>query len=75
MRGGPSATSGQRLDGSGSPAAEFSGFEDDEVFVDGLEGGVGEPGGAVEDGPAQKDHVKPLEKGTPGKAVEDSLLV
>jgi len=60
---------------SGSAAAEFSGLEDDEVFVDGLEGGVGQAGGAVEDGSAEEDHVKPLEDGPPGNAVEDGLLV
>ena len=32
---------------SGAAATEFLGFEDDEVFVEGLQGGVGEAGCAV----------------------------
>lgn len=61
--------------GSGSSPAEFFRFEDDEVLVDGLQGGVGHAGGAVEDGPAGEDHVKPLEQRAAGEAVEEGFLV
>src|SRR2546423_15572249 len=60
---------------SGAAAAEFFGFEDDEVFVEGLQGGVGEAGCAVEDGAAAQDHVEPLEERAAGKAIEDGFLV
>ncbi len=58
-----------------SAAAKLFGLEDDEVLVEGLQGGVGEAGGAVEDGAAEEDHVEPLEERTAGEAVEDGLLV
>ena len=61
--------------GSGSAAAELSGLEDDEVLVEGLQGGVRDASGAVEDGAAEEDHVQPLEEGASGEAVEDGLLV
>ena len=62
-------------DRSCTAATKFLALENDEVLVEGLEGGVGEARGAVEDGPAKEDHVKPLEQGTAGKAVEDGFLV
>jgi hypothetical protein len=58
-----------------SAAAKLFGLEDDEVLVEGLQGGVSEPGGAVEDCSAKKDHVEPLDERAAGKAVEDGLLV
>src|SRR5260370_39247388 len=60
---------------SGATAAEFLSLEDDEVFVEGLQGGVGEAGRAVEDRAAAQDHVEPLEERAAGKAIEDGLLV
>jgi len=56
-------------------SGEFSGLEDDEVLVDGLEGGVGEAGGAVEQGAAEEDEVEPLHEGAGGQTVEEGLLV
>ena len=47
-------------------ASEFSGFEHDEVFVDGLQRGVGEAGCAVEDGPSYEHHVEPFDQGACG---------
>jgi hypothetical protein len=61
--------------GSGSAAAELSGLEDDEVLVEGLQGGVRDASGAVEDGAAEEDHVHPLEEWASWEAVEDGLLV
>src|SRR6266567_4389722 len=60
---------------SGSAALEFPGLEDDEVLVKRLQGGVGEAGGAVEDGSADEHHVETLDDGAAGEAVEDGLLV
>jgi len=56
-------------------AAEFFGFKDDHIFVEGLQGGVGEAGGSVEDGAAEDDHVEPFDEGAGGEAIEDGLLV
>jgi hypothetical protein len=61
--------------GSGSAAAEFLRLDDDEVLVEGLQGGVGEAGGAVKDGSAREHHVEPLEERAAGHAVEEGLLV
>ena len=36
-------------------ATKLSGLEDDEVFVEGLQGGVRDASGAVEDGAAEED--------------------
>jgi len=58
-----------------SATAKLLGLEDDEVLVEGLQGGVGEAGGTVEDRAAKEDHVEPLDERTAGKAVEDGLLV
>ena len=60
---------------SGSAAAQFFGFEDNEVFVKGLQGSVGETCGAVENGSAHEHHVEPFEKWAAGHAVEESLLM
>ena len=60
---------------SGAAVAEFLVLKGDEVFVEGLQGGVGEAGGAVQDGTAEEDHVEPLQKRAAGKAVEDGLLM
>ena len=59
----------------GSAALELFGFEDDQVLVEGLQGGVGQAGTAVEDRPADEDHVEPLDERAGGEAVEDGLLV
>jgi len=53
-----------------SAASKLFGLEDDEVLIEGLQGGVGETGGAVENSSAN-----PLESGAAWKAVEDGLLV
>ena len=58
-----------------SAAAKLFSLEDDEVLVEGLQGGIGEAGGAVEDGAAEEDHVHPLEEWASWEAVEDGLLV
>ena len=58
-----------------SASAKLFGLEDDEVLVDGLQGGVGEAGGTVEDRTAKEDHVEPLDEGSAWKTVEDGLLV
>ena len=58
-----------------SAATKLFGLEDDEVLVEGLQGGVGEAGGAVEDRAAKEDHVEPLDERAAGKAVEDGLLM
>ena len=58
-----------------SAAAKLLGLEDDEVLVEGLQGGVGETGGAVEDRTAKEDHVEPFDERSAGKAIEDGLLV
>ena len=50
-------------------------FEDDEVLVEGLQGGVGEAGGTVEDGSSDEHHIEPFNEGAAGKAVEDCLLM
>ena len=56
-------------------AGKFAGFENDEVLVEGLEGGVGETGDAVEDCATDEDEIEPFEEGTGGEAIEDGLLV
>ena len=61
--------------GSGAATAEFFRLEDNEVLVEGLEGGVGETSCAVEDGSAEKDHVEPLKERAAGETVEEGLLV
>jgi len=58
-----------------SAAAKLFSLEDDEVLVEGLQGGIGEAGGAVEDGAAEEDHVHPLEERAGRETVEDGLLV
>jgi len=60
---------------SGSAAAEFLRLDDDEVLVEGLQGGVGEAGYAIKDCATDPDHVEPLEERAGGKAIEDGLLV
>ena len=62
-------------DYSGSAALEFFCLEDDEVLVEGLQRGVGEAGGAIEDRAAYEDHVEPFDSGSAGQAVEERLLV
>ena len=58
-----------------SAASKLFGLEDDEVLIEGLQGGVGETGGAVENSSANEHHVSPLDSGAAWKAVEDGLLV
>jgi len=60
--------------GSGA-AAKFFGLEDDEVFVEGLQSGVGEARWTVEDGSAEENHVEPLEERAAGETVKDGFLV
>ena len=55
--------------------AEFAGFEDDEVLVDGLEEGVGDAGAAVEEGATEEEHVGECEDGAGGELVEEGFLV
>ena len=63
------------MGGGGCSGFEFGGLEDDEVLVDGLEGGVGEARGAVVERAAVEDEVEPLVEGAGGKAVEEGFLV
>jgi hypothetical protein len=55
--------------------AKLVGLENDEVLVEGLQGGVGEASDAVKDRSAEEDHVEPLDERAAGQAVEDGLLV
>ena len=50
-------------------------FQDDEVFVERLQGGVGEAGCAIEDSAAEEHHVEPLDEGAAGQLIEERLLV
>ena len=56
-------------------ALEILSLQHDEVLVKGLEGGVGEAGGAVEDGSADKQHVEPLDERAGRETVEEGFLV
>ena len=49
-------------------AVEFSYFEDDHIFVHGLESAVGPAGAAIEESAAEDVHVEELEKGAEGHA-------
>jgi hypothetical protein len=60
---------------SGSTALELFGFKDDEVFVDGLQGGVGEAGGAVEEAAFDDVEKDEFDERAAWEAVEEFLLV
>src|SRR5271170_2558366 len=53
---------------------ELPRLENNEVFVNGLEIGIGDPCPAVENGAADKHHINPLHQRASGRAIKNSLL-